>query len=239
MPDMSISSRRCETGCCHYALGIIASNCTPSGEPAPGSAAWNPPAVCEGQLPTVPQLCGSVKYQEFSETTIAFNDRKMNECPGRMVHTLTLPRRQVCGEEDPDRRSAAADIFETAWRIGVRLIARPDDAALVLNSRAQRSQNQLHVHTVKLKPGARAEIEALAVKPKPIEDLRETWDAAERHASESGFGDVYGTIVIQYPGRGWLVATVDGSPRKDPQTGDDLNSPERRFTCWSCSVCSD
>ena len=236
MPDRSVVWSGCETGCCHYVLWEIAANCV---EPRP-SAAWQVPIGCEGQLPAPERLCPTIRLQAAASHVITFNDSKMNRCPGHLVHTLTIPREPVCGDDDPDRFTQAEDGFQTAWSVGERLIAEQDRIALVVNSAAQRSQNQLHIHTVRLRPGARQQLESLPVKPRHIDDLAQAWAALQSHAEESGFGGLYGAVVIRDTNApGWLAAAVDGHSEPDPVTTEDRNAPEQKYSCWACDTCAD
>ena len=223
MPDRSVIRKGCETGCCHYLLWELAANCF---EPKP-AAPWQAPSGCEGQLPDVGKLCAEVIYQESSPATVVINDAKMNKCPDRLVHTLAIARERVCGDDDPDRFTSAADGFALAWKAGEKLIPEREQIALVVISRQLRSQNQLHIHTARLKPGAREQIELLPVRPRHIDDLSQAWTELQRHADNSGFGDLYGAVVVlDRKTKGWLVASVDG-----------MTSPERKFTCWDCDAC--
>ena len=233
-PDRGVTWPGCEAGCCHYVLWELAANCF-SPKPA---APWQTPPGCEGQLPELGKLCSEVMYQDASPMTVVINDSRMNKCPDRLVHTLAIPREQVCGDDDPDRFAYAADGFALAWKVGVKLIPERTRIVLIVHSREQRSQNQLHIHTARLKPGAREQIESLPVKPRHIDDLSQAWAELQRHADESGFGDLYGAVVIaDMKAPGWLVAGVDGTSNRNLLTGQSQNAPDRKYACWDCDTC--
>ena len=81
----------------------------------------------------------------------------------------------------------------------------------------ERTQDQLHVHIVRLASGARARIAALA--PARTARLDEVWDAASRHA---GRRTEYGVLVARDDaGSDFIVAT-------------DPRSPEYQFTTAVC-----
>ena len=78
-----------------------------------------------------------------------------------------------------------------------------------MNPPAYRTQDLLHVHLVRLLPGARERIDAL--RPVRVERLENVWAAATEHA-DSKQTPSYGVIVVGTPDGGWLVGTVSDSP---------------------------
>jgi CDP-diacylglycerol pyrophosphatase len=153
---------------------------------------------------------------------VAIRDQKMCGCPGDFVHGLALPLRKVTGVEDP---SKPAGIWQFAWDEAVKKIGAQDKDAILIaaNPRAQRSQDQLHIHLVRLADGARQKI--LDLRPIHIKGLSDVWTAAARHAAAGGLAeDGYGVSVVYDSAAGdFLVATSAGSL-------------EKAFSSFSCSA---
>ena len=91
--------------------------------------------------------------------------------PPRLNDLIVTPTRKVVGIEDPLLRSAEApNYFNAAWRArsflsGADGRAREhDEVALVVNSAAVRTQDQLHIHVGCLKTPARRMLAAAAPK---------------------------------------------------------------------------
>jgi hypothetical protein len=137
---------------------------------------------------------------------VAIRDRKMCGCSPRFVHGLAMPRGAVTGVEDPRRPNG---IWAFAWQIALGQIVNPDEIALAVNPPEARSQDQLHVHIVRLLPQGRAAIEAL--DPVVIDDLNAVWQAAEAHAAKRRHAH-YGVAVVSAGPGGYLVATTASSP---------------------------
>jgi CDP-diacylglycerol pyrophosphatase len=91
--------------------------------------------------------------------------------PPLLNDLIVVPTRQIVGIEDPFLRSAGApNYFNAAWRARSFLKARDglaperDEIALVANSAALRSQDQLDIHVGCLAPPARRALAAAAPK---------------------------------------------------------------------------
>jgi CDP-diacylglycerol pyrophosphatase len=91
--------------------------------------------------------------------------------PPLLNDLIVAPTRQIVGIEDPFLRSAGApNYFNAAWRARSFLKAHDgrvperDEIALVANSAALRSQDQLHIHVGCLTPPARRALAAAAPK---------------------------------------------------------------------------
>jgi CDP-diacylglycerol pyrophosphatase len=151
---------------------------------------------------------------------VAIRDQKMCGCSGDFVHGLALPLRQVTGVEDP---SKAAGIWRFAWDEAVKKIGGQDKDAILIaaNPRAQRTQDQLHIHLVRMAEGAREKL--LDLRPLHVKDLAGVWDIAAQHAAASGLAeDGYGVAVFFDPADDdFLVAT----------SADNL---EKTFSVFSC-----
>jgi CDP-diacylglycerol pyrophosphatase len=139
---------------------------------------------------------------------VAIRDQKMCGCPDGFVHGLALPRLKVSGIEDP---SKPAGIWQFAWDEALKRIGAPDRDAILIaaNPRDQRTQDQLHIHLVRLADGSRQRI--LDLKGSHVKDLAEVWTAAAALAAAAGLApDGYGVAVIYDSTAGdFLVAVAD------------------------------
>ena len=89
--------------------------------------------------------------------------------PFRKTHFVVMPTARVSGIEAPDLREAGApNYFADAWsarhyvQADVRLTLAWDDVGLAVNSRATRSQDQLHIHLDCVQPRVQTALDALA-----------------------------------------------------------------------------
>ena len=148
---------------------------------------------------------------------VAIRDIKMCGCPTGFVHGLALPRARVTGVEDARR---PAGIWPFAWQTAQGRIADEQEIALVVNPPGlERTQDQLHVHLVRLTPGARARLAADSPARAPRLDL--VWDVAARHAAAKGL-TAYGVLVMRDDAANdFLVIT-------------QRESPEYQFTAATC-----
>jgi CDP-diacylglycerol pyrophosphatase len=139
---------------------------------------------------------------------VAIRDIKMCGCPTGFVHGLALPRARVTGIEDARR---PAGIWPFAWQTAKSRIADEQQIALVVNPPGlERTQDQLHVHLLRLTPGARARLAADSPTRAPHLDL--VWDVADRHAAAKGLAS-YGVLVMRDDASNdFLVTTQRGSP---------------------------
>jgi len=141
----------------------------------------------------------------LTEQFTAIRDIKMCGCPASFVHGLAMPLATVTGVEDPARPEA---IWPFAWQQALARI-EPENIALVVNPRLQRSQNQLHVHLVRLRPDAMAA--AQRHEAAVVADLTQVWAIAARHAQEKGLVDP-GVMVTAHPGGGFRIVVTPFSP---------------------------
>lgn len=138
-----------------------------------------------------------------SKEFVAIRDRKMCDCPEGFIHGLVIPRSRVTGMEDPLRPDG---IWNFAWKAAVKRLGE-EQPALVVNPKKDRSQDQLHVHIVRVRR------ETLPTDPKRISivgSLDRVWYAAARKAAELEWKD-YGILVTRVE-KGYLVVIDDGSP---------------------------
>jgi CDP-diacylglycerol pyrophosphatase len=150
----------------------------------------------------------------LSEGFAAIRDVKMCGCPAGFVHGLALPRNRVTGVEDPRR---PAGIWQFAWETAQARI-EASAVALVVNPAGRRSQDQLHVHLLRLRPGMEAEIHDNLAGT--VRDLGEVWNTAAQNAAARGLAD-YGVLVTRQAGVEFQVVVTAGSP-------------ETAFTEWEC-----
>lgn len=138
----------------------------------------------------------------------AIRDTKACGCPAGYVHGLAIPRTRVTGVEDPRRPDG---IWAFAWEVGRKRIGDESAMALAVNPKRRRSQDQLHVHIVRLLPEARARLAKVGATR--VKTLVEVWRVAARSAEAAGLAD-YGVLVVRAPEGGFLVRVEEGSPEK-------------------------
>lgn len=172
-------------------------------------------------LPRLDGACGNINECKSTNEVWALNNKyavirdiKMCGCPADFIHGLAMPRDVITGVEDVNREEG---IWQYAWGIGLERI-EPDSLALVVNPKSQRTQNQLHVHILRLRENARADF---ANHPHAyIQNLDRVWGVAQKLANSQGLTD-YGILVAkEAPGQYVIIV----SP----------NSPEAQFTIWNC-----
>jgi len=168
------------------------------------------------KLPRTEAPCAT--HRDCRETTevwaetpdyVAIRDRKMCGCLKEFVHGLAIPRTRVTGVEDPRRPEG---IWEFAWHEACRRIPDETAIALAVNPISWRSQNQLHVHIVRLRSDARKDFEHASVTR--VERLDRVWAVAATTAKVAGWRD-YGVLVAKDPSGGFLVVVEKGSPEGD------------------------
>jgi CDP-diacylglycerol pyrophosphatase len=93
---------------------------------------------------------------------VAIRDLKMCGCPPGFVAGLALPRARVSGIEDPHRPDG---IWPFAWDVARAHIADERQIGLVINPADARSQDQMHVHLLRLRPDARPWLDGDAPAP--------------------------------------------------------------------------
>ena len=150
----------------------------------------------------------------MNEQFVAIRDIKMCGCSPGFVHGLVLPRAAVRGVEDAARPDG---IWSFAWQIAKEHLPE-SPIALVVNPSRLRSQDQLHVHLVKLRPGLDELIQRNTVDQ--VTDLADVWKIAASGASARGLDD-YGVLVTQSAAAMFAVVVT-------------ATSPEGMFTEWKC-----
>jgi CDP-diacylglycerol pyrophosphatase len=129
-------------------------------------------------------------------------------CGKDFVHGLAMPRSSVAGVEDSRRPEG---IWNFAWMVAKKRIGKETDIALVVNPARRRTQDQLHVHIVKLLPDARRRFAGAASVRVP--SLRAVWHEAENAATRAGLKD-YGVLVAKLPEGDFLVMVEEKSPER-------------------------
>lgn len=146
---------------------------------------------------------------------VALRDVKMCGCPAGFVHGLVIPRARVTGVEDPRWPDG---IWTFAWTVARRHMGNDPEIALAVNPMAQRSQDQLHVHLLRLRGDARQRI---AQRPADrVPTLDRVWKVAAQRAAAEGLTD-YGVLVAGHPEGGFVVLV-------------EKDSPEKLYTDWRC-----
>jgi len=136
---------------------------------------------------------------------VAIRDIKMGGCQSDIVHGLVLPKTVVTGIED-DLRSD--EIWQFAWNVAEQRIPI-DEIALAVNPKSKRSQNQLHVHLVRLKPDLNPKLESGWVGTS--ENLSQIWSLASQVAKAQQMTE-YGVLVAKSPQGGYRLALTSDSP---------------------------
>ncbi|NTW66246.1 MAG: hypothetical protein HGB21_08080 [Nitrospirae bacterium] len=152
---------------------------------------------------------------EETAAYVVIRDRKMCGCAPGFVHGLVIPRARIWGVEDPQRPD---DIWRIAWAMARKRIAEEDAIALVANPPGSRSQDQLHVHIVRLRSDVRGFLDG--ARSGRVQNLDEVWSAAAKKATAAKLQD-YGVLVTRHRDSGFLVLV-------------DAGSPEKLYTSWEC-----
>jgi CDP-diacylglycerol pyrophosphatase len=138
---------------------------------------------------------------EKSDDYVVIRDRKMCGCPVGFVHGLALPLKRVTGVEDKDR---PLGIWRFAWEVAEKRM-KASEIALVVNEKACRSQDQLHVHIVKLNSeGNKSFGDTNAA---PVANLDQVWSKAEELA-KNGEMKSY-SVLVKRGGMGFVVVVDD------------------------------
>ncbi|MFM7698903.1 MAG: CDP-diacylglycerol diphosphatase [Limnohabitans sp.] len=132
-------------------------------------------------------------------------DIKMCGCPVQFLHGLVLPKSRVTGVEDAQRPEA---IWQFAWEMATERIPQ-NDIALVVNPKARRSQNQLHVHLVRLKPEYQGKnFEGVTLH---TQNLTKVWELSAGLAHANAMQD-YGVLVTSGSKGGYVIVLTAQSP---------------------------
>jgi CDP-diacylglycerol pyrophosphatase len=146
---------------------------------------------------------------------VVLRDAKMCGCSAGFVHGLAVPRARVTGVEDPRRPEG---IWKFAWDAARMRMGNDPAIALVVNPKAERSQDQLHVHLLRLRDDVRQRIAQHPADRVP--NLDQVWKIAALRAAAEGLTD-YGVLVVGHPEGGFVVLV-------------EKDSPEKMYTDWRC-----
>jgi len=152
-----------------------------------------------------PTCRATVEIWAEDKDYVAMRDIKMCGCPDDFVHGLVLPKATITGIEDPNKPDS---IWLFSWRIAISRMSA-EDIALVVNPRLRRSQNQLHVHLVRLKPESRSQFGMHSVGE--TSDLSSVWHIAQRAADARKMDD-FGVLVFQTSANKFGVVISGDSP---------------------------
>ncbi|ACM21521.1 hypothetical protein Geob_3178 [Geotalea daltonii FRC-32] len=138
-----------------------------------------------------------------SKEFAAIRDRKMCDCPEDFVHGLVIPRSRVTGGEDPLRPDG---IWQFAWDTALKRL-NEGEIALVVNPKLDRSQDQLHVHMVRVR---RETLPSDPSRVGVVQSLDRVWYEAARKAAALEWKD-YGVLVTK-AANGYQVVIDKASP---------------------------
>ena len=136
---------------------------------------------------------------------VAIRDIKMCGCPPDFVHGLVMPKATVTGIEDSRRPDS---IWTFSWQVALERL-KSHEIALAVNPLTKRTQNQLHVHVVRLKPGFHEKQSQHVVVS--TRDLNAVWRLAQQAADERKMTE-YGVLVSAASNGEFLVTLTSQSP---------------------------
>jgi CDP-diacylglycerol pyrophosphatase len=178
------------------------------------------PALATDRDPADEASCKkTTQIWERNADFVVIRDLKECGCPSSFRHGLAMTLTYVSGVEAEDLPEG---IWQFAWDAGRKRFADPSAVALAVNSRLQRSQDQLHVHIVELADGVRSRFPA--GYSANLADLSRVWAEARALARERNLQD-YGVLVTRAPGNGFTLLVTEG---------DRLHSPEGLYTRYRC-----
>jgi CDP-diacylglycerol pyrophosphatase len=137
-----------------------------------------------------PTCRSTVEIWAEDKDFVAMRDIKMCGCPDDFVHGLVLPKATITGVEDPNKPDS---IWLFSWRVAISRMSE-EDIALVVNPRLRRTQNQLHVHLVRLKPDSRSQFGLHMLGE--TSDISSVWHIAQQAADVRKMDD-FGVLVFR------------------------------------------
>ena len=126
-------------------------------------------------------------------------------CPPDFVHGLVMPKATVTGIEDSRRPDS---IWTFSWQVALERL-KSHEIALAVNPLTKRTQNQVHVHVVRLKPGFHDKHSQHVVVS--TRDLNAVWRLAQQAADERKMPE-YGVLVSAAANGEFLVTLTSQSP---------------------------
>ncbi len=161
-------------------------------------------------------VCACLKTTEVwkkSGDYVVIRDIKMCGCPVGFVHGLALPLKRVSGVEAGDR---PAGIWRFAWETAEKRM-KTSEIALVVNEKMCRSQDQLHVHIVKLNSEGHKSF--TGKNAAAVADLDQVWSKAEELAENAKMKNY--SVLVKLGDKGFLVLVED-------------SCLEKKYTEYSC-----
>ena len=225
---MTASFRNAAAGALLCTLGLACAGAPARGPHGP-SALWSIVSTCvdrrAANFCTCPAFvlscCGDratadadvvwARTKEF----VAIRDLKMCGCPAGFVAGLAMPRARVTGIEDPRRPEG---IWPFAWQVAQARIGDERQIGLALNPQDARSENQMHVHLLRLRPETRAWLDASDGAPPAgttvlsLATLDAVFATAEARVGAAGMADT-GILVARARGAWRAVLTHRSSPQ--------------------------
>jgi CDP-diacylglycerol pyrophosphatase len=200
------------------ALRVLVENCL---DPATAGDRSKCPAPVTGETDSTNEARCKATTDVWAKNSefVVIRDRKMCGCPRGFEHGLAMPLALISGLESD---KAPEGIWQFAWDVARTRIYDPNLIALAVNSRLQRSQDQLHIHIVQLLKGARASLPQGSVVT--VDNLEHVWAVAKTFAQQKGLAD-YGVLVVGGPGDKFTVVVTDGGWS---------HSPEKDYTYYQC-----
>ena len=200
------------------ALRVLVENCL---DPATAGDGSKCPAPVTGEADSTDEArCkATTDVWEKSAEFVVIRDRKMCGCPRGFEHGLAMPLALISGLESD---KTPEGIWQFAWDVARKRIDDPNLIALAVNSRLQRSQDQLHIHIVQLLKGARDKFPQASTLT--VDSLEHVWSLAKTLAQGKNMLD-YGVLVVGGPGEKFTVVVADGAW---------AHSPEKDYTYYQC-----
>jgi CDP-diacylglycerol pyrophosphatase len=146
---------------------------------------------------------------------VVIRDLRMCGCPPGFVSGLAMPVTRVSGIEDPRRPEG---IWPFAWEAARARIPDEQAIGLVLNPPDARTQNQMHVHLLRLRAEVRPWLDGDAPAPPgvqviPVQDLDAVFAAVQARVGADHMRDT-GVLVARGRRGGWRAVLTD---RTSPQ----------------------
>jgi CDP-diacylglycerol pyrophosphatase len=147
---------------------------------------------------------------------VGIRDMKMCGCPAGFVAGLALPRTRVTGIEDPRRPDG---IWPFAWETARTRIPDERQIGLAINPKDARTENQLHVHLLRLRPDARAWLDSsdtpgpVRTVVIPLTSLDAVFTTVAARVGATRMADT-GILVARARAGGWVAVVTD---RTSPQ----------------------
>ncbi len=146
---------------------------------------------------------------------VVIRDLRMCGCPPGFVSGLAMPVTRVSGIEDPRRPEG---IWPFAWEAARARIPDEQAIGLVLNPPDARTQNQMHVHLLRLRAEVRPWLDGEAPAPPgvqviPVQDLDAVFAAVQARVGADHMRDT-GVLVARGRRGGWRAVLTD---RTSPQ----------------------